>query len=77
MHRRAVQEIGAYAHTISSHPLIAAVGGIAPRIEELPESRAEALQTLAIPAQPAIGSGGRPVANGRLPRRCSRTTGSR
>jgi sugar diacid utilization regulator len=44
--RRAVQEIGAYGHTISSHPLIAAVGGIAPRLEELPRSRAEALQTL-------------------------------
>jgi len=46
VHRRAVLEIGAYGHTISSHPLIAAVGGIAPRIEELPASRAEALQTL-------------------------------
>jgi sugar diacid utilization regulator len=45
-HRRAVQEVGAYGHAISSHPLIAAVGGIAPRIEDLPKSRAEALQTL-------------------------------
>jgi hypothetical protein len=45
-HRRVVQEIGAYAHTISSHPLIAAVGGIAPRVEDLPGSRSEALQTL-------------------------------
>ncbi|MCU1565980.1 MAG: PucR family transcriptional regulator [Pseudarthrobacter sp.] len=44
--RRVVQEIGAYAHTISSHPLIAAVGGIAPRVEDLPGSRSEALQTL-------------------------------
>ncbi len=41
-----VQEIGAYAHTISSYPLIAAVGGIAPRVEDLPGSRSEALQTL-------------------------------
>ena len=45
-HRRLVQEIGAYAHTISSHPLVAAVGGIAPRVEDLPGSRTEALQTL-------------------------------
>jgi hypothetical protein len=45
-HRRLVQEIGAYAHTISSYPLIAAVGGIAPRVEDLPGSRSEALQTL-------------------------------
>jgi hypothetical protein len=45
-HRRVVQEIGAYAHTISSYPLIAAVGGIAPRVEDLPGSRSEALQTL-------------------------------
>ncbi|MDR6414963.1 helix-turn-helix domain-containing protein [Pseudarthrobacter sulfonivorans] len=45
-HRRVVQEIGAYAHTISSYPLIAAVGGIAPRVEDLPASRSEALQTL-------------------------------
>ena len=44
--RRLVQEIGAYAHTISSHPLVAAVGGIAPRVEDLPGSRTEALQTL-------------------------------
>ncbi|WP_426976956.1 PucR family transcriptional regulator [Pseudarthrobacter sp. O4] len=46
VHRRVVQEIGAYAHTISSYPLFAAVGGIAPRVEDLPESRSEALQTL-------------------------------
>ncbi|MET3921835.1 helix-turn-helix domain-containing protein [Arthrobacter sp. UYEF20] len=46
VHRRVVQEIGAYAHTISSYPIIAAVGGIAPRVEDLPRSRAEALQTL-------------------------------
>ncbi len=45
VHRRVAQEIGAYAHTISSYPIIAAVGGIAPRLEDLPRSRAEALQT--------------------------------
>ncbi|WP_211879160.1 PucR family transcriptional regulator [Pseudarthrobacter albicanus] len=46
VHRRVVQEIGAYAHTISSYPVIAAVGGIASRVEDLPGSRSEALQTL-------------------------------
>ena len=46
LHRRVVQEIGAYSHTISSHPLIATVGGIARRVEDLPESRTEALQAL-------------------------------
>ncbi|WP_125610246.1 PucR family transcriptional regulator [Specibacter cremeus] len=45
-HRRVLQEIGAYARTISSFPLIAAVGSIAPRVEDLPGSRSEALQTL-------------------------------
>ncbi|MCU1517650.1 MAG: PucR family transcriptional regulator [Pseudarthrobacter sp.] len=45
-HRRVVQEISAYAPTISSYPLIATVGGIAPLVEDLPRSRAEALQTL-------------------------------
>jgi sugar diacid utilization regulator len=45
-HRRAVQEIGAYAPTISSYPLIAAGGGIAPKVEALPGSRSEALLTL-------------------------------
>lgn len=46
VHRRVAQEIGAYAHTISTYPVIAAVGGIAPRVEDLPRSRSEALQTL-------------------------------
>ncbi|WP_104045950.1 PucR family transcriptional regulator [Arthrobacter sp. ZGTC412] len=45
-HRRLVQEISAYAHTITSHPLIAGVGSIAPLVENLPHSRSEALQTL-------------------------------
>jgi sugar diacid utilization regulator len=63
VHRRVVQEIGAYAHTISSYPLIAAVGGIAPRLEDLPESRSEALQTLQYLLRrqtetPGSGSGG-------------------
>lgn len=46
MHRRVVQDISEYAPTISSYPLIAAVGGIAPRVEDLPRSRSEALDTL-------------------------------
>ncbi|WP_442544304.1 PucR family transcriptional regulator [Arthrobacter sp. KN11-1C] len=46
IHRRVVHEIGAYGHTISSYPIIAAVGGIAARVEELPGSRSEAVQTL-------------------------------
>lgn len=46
IHRRVVQEISAYGHTISSYPIIAAVGSIAARVEELPGSRSEALQTL-------------------------------
>ncbi|HEY3575030.1 MAG TPA: helix-turn-helix domain-containing protein [Arthrobacter sp.] len=45
-HRRVIQEISSYATTISSYPLIAAVGGIAPEVEDLPGSRAEAQQTL-------------------------------
>ncbi|WP_104091652.1 CdaR family transcriptional regulator [Arthrobacter sp. GMC3] len=45
-HRRVIAEIGAYAHTISGFPLIAAVGGVAPTVESLPGSRAEALETL-------------------------------
>ena len=50
MHRRTIQEIGAYAHTISSYPLIAAVGGIAPRIEELPRIQVRSYANNAIPA---------------------------
>lgn len=46
IHRRVVQEISAYGHTISSYPIIAAVGSIAARVEELPGSRSEAQQTL-------------------------------
>ena len=67
LHRRVVQEIGAYAHTISPHPLIATVGGIARRIEDLPDSRTEALAALEYllnreaAARSAVGSGGRAV----------------
>ncbi|WP_353711625.1 helix-turn-helix domain-containing protein [Arthrobacter sp. K5] len=64
-HRRAIHEISAYAPTISSYPLIATVGGIAPKVEDLPESRSEALQTLhyLLQSQPANpGSKGGPSA---------------
>lgn len=74
MHRRAAQEIGAHGHPISSHPLIGAVGGVAPRIEELPRSRAEALQTLQfLRHRPTADAGGRPTPWWRW----SRTTRSR
>ena len=46
VHRRVVAEIAAYGRTISAFPLMAAVGGIALTVEELPGSRAEALATL-------------------------------
>ena len=77
VHRRVVQEIGAYAHTISSYPLIAAVGGIAPRLEDLPGSRAEALQTLQYLLHRQPASTGSDGGEGPPPWRSSRTTGSR
>ncbi|MGO4190578.1 PucR family transcriptional regulator [Arthrobacter sp. YAF17] len=66
VHRRVVQEIGAYAHTISSYSLIAAVGGIALGVEDLPRSRSEALDTLQYllrhPARPGSSGGQSPAA---------------
>ena len=74
-HRRVVQEIGAYAHTISSYPLIAAVGGIAPRVEDLPgpgPKRCKPCSTCsASRRQPAFQRVQSP------PPGCSRTTASR
>ncbi|MBT8160626.1 helix-turn-helix domain-containing protein [Arthrobacter sp. GN70] len=46
VHGRIIHEIQAYSHTITPYPLIAAAGGIAPRIEDLSRSRSEAIQTL-------------------------------
>lgn len=46
LHRRVIQEIGTSAQTISGLPFIGAVGGIAHRIEDLSESRSQALQVL-------------------------------
>ncbi|WP_029538122.1 MULTISPECIES: PucR family transcriptional regulator [unclassified Rhodococcus (in: high G+C Gram-positive bacteria)] len=45
-HRRVIRDIGSYATTISAHPVVAAVGGIAAQISELPRSRTEAVRTL-------------------------------
>ncbi|MFD6063198.1 PucR-like helix-turn-helix protein [Rhodococcus wratislaviensis] len=45
-HRRVIRDIGSYATTISAHPVVAAVGGIAEQIGELPRSRTEAVRTL-------------------------------
>ncbi|MFC9555865.1 PucR family transcriptional regulator [Rhodococcus sp. NPDC056960] len=45
-HRRVIRDLGSYATTISAHPVVAAVGGIAEEIGELPRSRTEAVRTL-------------------------------
>ena len=55
-HRRIVQEIAAYGHSISSHPLVAAVGSVAWRIQDLPESRKSASQTLQYLMGPATAA---------------------
>ncbi|WP_369046751.1 PucR family transcriptional regulator [Sinomonas sp. P10A9] len=60
VHRRVVQEISAYAHTISTYTLIAAVGGVAARVEGLPESKSEALQTLQYLLHQQAGKGDTP-----------------
>lgn len=46
-HRRVVQEVASHAHTISSFPMVAAVGSIATSVDALPKSRREAMDTLA------------------------------
>jgi sugar diacid utilization regulator len=45
-HRRLIQGIGGYSSTISAHPVVAAVGGVAANFDELPRSRTEALRTI-------------------------------
>ena len=45
-HRRLIQDIGGYTSTISAHPIVAAVGGVAEGLNELPRSRTEAVRTL-------------------------------
>ncbi|WP_026554607.1 PucR family transcriptional regulator [Arthrobacter sp. 35W] len=68
VHRRVLADIGAYSHTISAFPVAAAVGGIASRVEDLPGSRTEALETLAYLLQrqagPPAAGGGRASAVG-------------
>ncbi len=46
VHARILREIQTYSPTVTSYPLIAAAGGVATRIEDLPRSRTEAAQTL-------------------------------
>ena len=45
-HRRLIQDIGGYTSTISAHPIVAAVGGVAEGLNELRRSRTEAVRTL-------------------------------
>ena len=45
-HQRLAAEIGMHSQTISPYPVIAAVGGIARQITDLPASKSEALRTL-------------------------------
>ena len=45
-HRRLIQDIGGYTSTISAHPIVAAVGGVAEGLNELQRSRTEAVRTL-------------------------------
>ena len=45
-HRRLIQDIGGYTSTISAHPIVATVGGVAEGLNELPRSRTEAVRTL-------------------------------
>lgn len=45
-HRRLIQDIGGYSSTISAHPIVATVGGVAADFSELPRSRTEAMRTI-------------------------------
>ena len=45
-HRRLIQDIGGYTSRISAHPIVAAVGGVAEGLNDLPRSRTEAVRTL-------------------------------
>ena len=46
MHRKAAAEIHQYAGTLTTHPVLAAVGDVAASLKELPASRDEALRLL-------------------------------
>ncbi len=45
-HRRLIQGIGGYPSTISAHPVVASVGGVASDLNEIQRSRTEAVRTL-------------------------------
>ena len=45
-HRRLIEDIGGYTSTISAHPVVAAVGGVAQGLNDLQQSRTEAVRTL-------------------------------
>jgi sugar diacid utilization regulator len=45
-HRRLIQDIGGHTSSISAHPVVAAVGGVAEGLNELQRSRGEAVRTL-------------------------------
>ncbi|RZL77688.1 MAG: PucR family transcriptional regulator [Rhodococcus sp. (in: high G+C Gram-positive bacteria)] len=60
-HRRVIRDIGASATTISAHPVVAAVGGIAEQISELPRSRTEAVRTLRYLVRRQSATGGTPT----------------
>jgi sugar diacid utilization regulator len=47
MHRRILQEVASHSHTISSFPMVAAVGSVSTSVDALPTSRREAMDTLA------------------------------
>ena len=46
MHRRVLTEVESHSHTISSYPMVAAVGSISTSVDTLPTSKREALSTL-------------------------------
>jgi hypothetical protein len=46
-HRRLLKEVLSHSHTISSFPVVAAMGGVSTTVAGLPHSRTEALSTLA------------------------------
>jgi sugar diacid utilization regulator len=45
-HRRFVDDIGAHGSSISTHPVVAVVGGVADGLDDLRRSRTEAVRTL-------------------------------
>lgn len=68
-HRRILQEVESHSDTISSFPMVAAVGSVSTSVDALPTSRREALDTLAylwrrasaFPRAPGAAPGAAPV----------------